>query len=59
MSARKVEPAELLALYGHDLAILFAKMPQSLADAIIDELAAGIKEEADHLRAGAVHTEAC
>lgn len=46
----RLDLAHVLARYGADLGAIFAQFPQPEADALIDELAAGVKEAADEFR---------
>lgn len=46
----QIDLAGLLAMYGKDLAVVFSHLPQDDADRLMDELAAGVKQEADGLR---------
>lgn len=45
------DPIELIARIGGELATLVSHLPADRADKLVDDLAAGIKQEADALRA--------
>lgn len=48
--AEKITLATLLAMYGADIAVVMSKVPEELADKMLDEWAAGIKAEAKAIR---------
>lgn len=52
IAVEQIDLPQLLSLYGADLVVVMAKLPQELADSMLDDLVAGIKEEADAIRKG-------